>query len=534
MAPEQRDRPASVDHRADIFSLGVVLYEMLTGELPGAQLQPPSRKVHIDVRLDEIVLRALDVKPELRFPTATEFRQQVESVVNTPTRLMTRPGESAGPLRSVDASNAPQWPSINFGTQFRTKWGRRFAKLSMLGFLGGLGGLGFVPGPDWMPRLRGFSGFFGFFGFVGIAVMYEYWHRYRTTSLPLSPITDERSQRQKIASAASVVWLLGGEELSRIPIMALLRAGMPYDLYWLRFIGILLLLTSALLGLLVLIRLKRVTTLPDPQQGRWLFRSLQLAGIAGVFLWLRDITGVIELLVVIRSNWLAWSSLSAVEFLPVVLQTVALPWAGLVLLQARSRLNAASADTRSGALPRQINSLLLLPAGLLIVAILVMWFVTTSPPTMIINSRHADIKDQYFVCTYNVDKIPGWNVWLTLENAQLTKAVAAAGDPAPVIISRYQAKLDTGGVLRIPLEHLPITQVGTARKLSPISSGGDFILRPNLSASIFAYQTESLIRVSGTFNMLPEGETPDSNAPMIGVPRYKTISPWGSPKIEGQ
>ena len=88
MAPEQRDRPASVDHRADIFSLGVVLYEMLTGELPGAQLQPPSRKVQIDVRLDEIVLRALDVKPELRFTTATEFRQQVEAVTSSPTRQM--------------------------------------------------------------------------------------------------------------------------------------------------------------------------------------------------------------------------------------------------------------------------------------------------------------------------------------------------------------------------------------------------------------------------------------------------------------
>ena len=88
MAPEQREQPASVDHRADIFSLGVVLYEMLTGEVPGPNLQPPSRKVQIDVRLDEIVLRALDAKPELRFHTATEFRQQVEGVVRTPTRLM--------------------------------------------------------------------------------------------------------------------------------------------------------------------------------------------------------------------------------------------------------------------------------------------------------------------------------------------------------------------------------------------------------------------------------------------------------------
>ncbi len=79
MAPEQRDRPASVDHRADIFSLGVVLYEMLTGERPGTKLQPPSRRVEIDVRLDEIVLRALEQQPELRFQSATEFRTRVSA-----------------------------------------------------------------------------------------------------------------------------------------------------------------------------------------------------------------------------------------------------------------------------------------------------------------------------------------------------------------------------------------------------------------------------------------------------------------------
>ncbi len=83
MAPEQKDHRRT-DHRADIYSLGVVLYELLTGELPAANLQPPSRKVQIDVRLDEIVLRALEQKPELRYQTASDLQTQVETIVATP------------------------------------------------------------------------------------------------------------------------------------------------------------------------------------------------------------------------------------------------------------------------------------------------------------------------------------------------------------------------------------------------------------------------------------------------------------------
>ncbi|HEU5395938.1 MAG TPA: serine/threonine-protein kinase, partial [Verrucomicrobiae bacterium] len=71
MSPEQRDHPEAVDHRADIYALGVVFYQMLTGELPGKKIEPPSKRVSIDVRLDEVVLRALEKKPELRYPQAS-------------------------------------------------------------------------------------------------------------------------------------------------------------------------------------------------------------------------------------------------------------------------------------------------------------------------------------------------------------------------------------------------------------------------------------------------------------------------------
>ena len=80
MAPEQTDRPGEVDHRADIYSLGVVLYELLTGELPASQLQPPSRRVRVDVRLDEVVLRALEREPALRYQQASQVKSAVETI----------------------------------------------------------------------------------------------------------------------------------------------------------------------------------------------------------------------------------------------------------------------------------------------------------------------------------------------------------------------------------------------------------------------------------------------------------------------
>jgi tRNA A-37 threonylcarbamoyl transferase component Bud32 len=86
MSPEQSERPQMVDHRADIYSLGVVFYEMLTGERPADRFEPPSsrlRGIQVDVRLDEIVLRALEHEPDRRYQQVSEIKTAVESIASS-------------------------------------------------------------------------------------------------------------------------------------------------------------------------------------------------------------------------------------------------------------------------------------------------------------------------------------------------------------------------------------------------------------------------------------------------------------------
>ncbi|MBP9112151.1 MAG: serine/threonine protein kinase [Polyangiaceae bacterium] len=94
MSPEQISDGFALDCRTDIYSAGVVLWEMLTGrrlfkgstpallleQLQIGATKPPSAfAAEIPVALDDIVMRALSPRRDDRFPTALEFAKELET-----------------------------------------------------------------------------------------------------------------------------------------------------------------------------------------------------------------------------------------------------------------------------------------------------------------------------------------------------------------------------------------------------------------------------------------------------------------------
>lgn len=79
MATEQR-RGLAVDHRADIYTLGVVLYESLTGKVPrAAGMKPASELAHLPPQIDGVIARAMHDDPAQRYQSAGEFKLALEA-----------------------------------------------------------------------------------------------------------------------------------------------------------------------------------------------------------------------------------------------------------------------------------------------------------------------------------------------------------------------------------------------------------------------------------------------------------------------
>jgi len=102
MAPEQIENPGEVDQRADIYSLGVVFYELLTGELPIGRFAPPSRNTPMDQRIDAVVMRTLEKERQRRYQTVGEVKTSVEAITQSP--LVGDGEQGAGPATARTAS----------------------------------------------------------------------------------------------------------------------------------------------------------------------------------------------------------------------------------------------------------------------------------------------------------------------------------------------------------------------------------------------------------------------------------------------
>lgn len=106
MAPEQMEGTKGVDHRADLFSLGVVFYELLTGELPLGRFAPPSQKYSLDIRLDEVVLRSLEKEPDRRYQHARQIKSDVETIRSQPASVKV---DSPKPLARATPTKRHGW-----------------------------------------------------------------------------------------------------------------------------------------------------------------------------------------------------------------------------------------------------------------------------------------------------------------------------------------------------------------------------------------------------------------------------------------
>lgn len=100
-APEVLELPYTFDQRADIFSVGVMLHELLTGQLPGADSRPVSQQSGCDPRLDAVIRKATHPDPNFRYLSAADLAKDLQAIVDSGSRAVLTSGAARAPAKSI-------------------------------------------------------------------------------------------------------------------------------------------------------------------------------------------------------------------------------------------------------------------------------------------------------------------------------------------------------------------------------------------------------------------------------------------------
>lgn len=113
IAPEALLADGTVDARADVYALGVMLYHMLTGDLPRGVFEPASKKIEgLDPRYDGIIAQSLKCDPAQRYSGVDALRRDLDAIFTTPV-IKVDPAAASAPaaLNTVPQPRRPSPPS---------------------------------------------------------------------------------------------------------------------------------------------------------------------------------------------------------------------------------------------------------------------------------------------------------------------------------------------------------------------------------------------------------------------------------------
>ncbi|MDB6004632.1 MAG: pknB 20 [Prosthecobacter sp.] len=113
VSPEALMPGVPLDGRADLYAVGVMLYNMLTGSIPRGAFRMPSSTLQTDARFDKIIGKAMEMDRENRYQTALDLRRDLDVILTTPAAKsggQTLPAQQAAPPQKPmgKSPSAPQ------------------------------------------------------------------------------------------------------------------------------------------------------------------------------------------------------------------------------------------------------------------------------------------------------------------------------------------------------------------------------------------------------------------------------------------